>query len=34
MLLKRDFEDERVIFLPILSGIIRNSFEVNNLMNL
>jgi hypothetical protein len=34
MLLNLDLEDERVMFLPILSGIIRNSFEVNNLMNL
>jgi len=34
MLLKRDLEDERMIFLPILSDIIRNSFEVNNQMNL
>jgi len=34
MLLKGDLEDERVMFLRILSGIIRNSFEVNNLMKL
>jgi len=34
MLLKSDLEDERVMFLRMLSGIIRNLFEVNNLMKL